>query len=86
MKSVHMNLTYSQRYLSQLPADRSMQKIRRAEELVTVESPVGFALFSHLYLNPSREIVVVAVVVSTVGGVGEVGRVQLECGDGNSMD
>ena len=23
---------------------------------------------------------------TTVGGVGEVGRVQLECGDGNSMD
>ena len=63
-----------------------MQKIRRAEELVTVELPAGFALFSNLYLNPSREIVVVAVVVGTVGGVGEVGRVQLECGDGNSMD
>ena len=37
-------------------------------------------------LNSSREIVVVAVVVSTVGGVGEVGRVQFECGDGNSVD
>ena len=37
-------------------------------------------------LNSSREIVVVAVVGGTVGGVGEVSRVQLECGDGNSVD
>ena len=37
-------------------------------------------------LNSSREIVVVAVVGGTVAGVGEVSRVQLECGDGNSVD
>ena len=43
-------------------------------------------LFSYFYLNSSREIVVVAVVLGTGGGVGEVSRVQFECGDGNSMD
>lgn len=37
-------------------------------------------------LNSIWEIVVVAVVGGTVGGVGEVSRVQFECGDGNSVD
>ena len=37
-------------------------------------------------LNSSRKIVVVAVIVGTVGGVGEVSWVQFECGDGDSMD
>ena len=40
---------------------------------------------SHI-LNSRGKIVVVTVVVATVGGVGEVTRVQFERGDGNSMD
>ena len=37
-------------------------------------------------LDSSGKIVVVALVLATVGRVGEVGWVQLESGDGNSVD